>query len=245
MISTLDLCKQFRKVSALKNVNLTFAQGKSYALIGPNGSGKTTLIKSILGMVLPTSGQVMVGDEDIVGTWDYRKKIGYMPQIGRYPDNMRVDQLFDMMKNIRKSPSDLDEELIDSFQLHKVYEKRFHTLSGGMRQRVSAALAFLFNPPILTLDEPTSGLDPVSVEILKTKVQKERGHGKLIIISSHVMSDLEELCAEVVYLFEGQVHYSNGLEDLLDITGERRLGSAIARLMTRRSNEAVIINKEN
>ena len=232
MISLHDLKKQFRKVAALDSVSLDFQVGKSYALIGPNGSGKTTMIKSILGMVLPTAGQIEFEGVDIRGAWDYRKKIGYMPQIGRYPENMRVSQLFDMMKNIRKSADELDEELIESFKLDQVYDKRFHTLSGGTRQRVSAALAFLFDPPALILDEPTSGLDPVSVEILKAKVKKERSRGKLILISSHVMSDLEDLCTEVVYLFEGKVEYSNGMDDLLEMTGEHRLGSAIAKLMS-------------
>src|SRR5690606_14803616 len=150
-----------------KRVNAASQAGKSYALIRPNGSGKTTLIKAILGLVIPTSGEIRVDGENVRNHWSYREKIGYMPQIGRYPDNMRIGQLLDMMKNIRKNPPILDEELIDAFKLEQMLDKRMHTLSGGTRQKVSAALAFLFNPPVLFLDEPTAGLDPVSVEILK------------------------------------------------------------------------------
>jgi len=232
MISVQNLKKNFGRLHALDGVSVEFSLGKSYALIGPNGSGKTTLIKCVLGMVVPTSGKILVDGEDIKNRWHYREKIGYMPQIGRYPDNMRIGQLFDMMKNIRKNPPLLDEELVQAFRLESMLDKRMHTLSGGTRQKVSAALSFLFNPPVLFLDEPTAGLDPVSVEVLKEKIQKEKDAGKLLIITSHVMSDLDDLATEVVYLQEGNIRYNNSIEELKDITGEQRLGKAIAQMIT-------------
>lgn len=231
MISLKDICKNFGKLQVLDQVSLELKSGRSYALIGPNGSGKTTLIKSILGMVIPTSGEIMVDSKSIFNDWKYREKIGYMPQIGRYPDNMRIGQLIDMMKNIRQDYTKTDEELIDSFKLFKMYDKPLHTLSGGTRQKVSAALAFLFNAPILILDEPTAGLDPVSVEILKEKILHEKRLGKLIIISSHILSDLDELTTDVVYIFEGKVQYNNTIEALKEETHETRLGKAIAMLI--------------
>jgi Cu-processing system ATP-binding protein len=231
MISIQQLEKNFGRLQALKKVSVDFAAGKSYALIGPNGSGKTTLIKCILGMVLPTSGDILIDGETIRNHWSYREKIGYMPQFGHYPENMRIGQVFDMIRNIRKNPPVADEELIQSFRLDAMYDKRMHTLSGGTRQKVSAALAFLFHPPILFLDEPTSGLDPVSVEILKDKILKEKEQGKLVIITSHIMSDLDELTTEVVYMHEGHVQYNDSVEELKAITGEQKLGKAIARMM--------------
>ncbi|MBX2963893.1 MAG: ABC transporter ATP-binding protein [Cyclobacteriaceae bacterium] len=231
MISIQQLKKKFGKLWALDGVSVEFASGKSYALIGPNGSGKTTLIKSVLGMVIPTSGNIVVDGEIIKHHWHYREKIGYMPQIGRYPDNMRIGQLFDMMRNIRNNPPLVDDELIESFRLDRMFDKRMHTLSGGTRQKVSAALAFLFHAPILFLDEPTAGLDPVSVEILKEKILKEKEAGKLLIITSHIMSDLDELSTEVVYLQEGHVRYNNSVEELKDITSEQKLGKAMAKLI--------------
>lgn len=216
---------------ALDHVNMDLIAGKSYALIGPNGSGKTTLIKSILGMVIPSSGEIMFDGKSIYNDWKYRERIGYMPQIGRYPDNMRIGQIIDMMKNIRKGFSRIDEELIDSFKLGKIYDKPMHTLSGGTRQKVSAALAFLFDAPVLILDEPTAGLDPVSVEILKEKILNAKMGGKLIIISSHILSDLDELTTDVMYIFEGKVQYKNTIESLKDETGEPRLGKAIAMMI--------------
>ena len=237
MISIQQLEKNFGRLQALKKVSVDFTAGKCYALIGPNGSGKTTLIKCILGMVIPTAGDILIDGETIRNHWSYREKIGYMPQIGHYPENMRIGQVFDMIRNIRKNPPATDEELIQAFHLDTMFDKRMHTLSGGTRQKVSAALAFLFNPPILFLDEPTSGLDPVSVEILKDKILKEKERGKLIIITSHIMSDLDELTTEVVYMHEGSVQYDNSVEELKAITGEQKLGKAIARMM--RSMERV------
>ena len=234
MISVKEITKRFGKLVALDKVTLDLVRGKSYALIGPNGSGKTTIIKSILGLVVPSSGEIEFEGKSIFGDWKYREHIGYMPQIGRYPENMRIGQLMDMMRNIRKNSSKTDEELIDAFRLDRMYDKRMHALSGGTRQKVSAALAFLFDAPVLILDEPTAGLDPVSVEILKEKILREKRMGKLVIISSHILSDLEELTGNVVYLYEGRLQYNDTIEALKEETNEVRLTRAIATLIRQR-----------
>jgi len=234
MISIQQVNKKFGKLHALDDVSLELQAGKVYALIGPNGSGKTTMIKSILGLVVPSSGNILFDDQSILKDWKYREKIGYMPQIGRYPDNMKIGQLLDMMKNIRATQEETDEELIDAFKLFKMYDKRLHTLSGGTRQKVSAALAFLFHPPVLILDEPTAGLDPVSSEVLKEKIIKEKRKGKLIIITSHILSDLDELATDVIYIFEGKIQYNNTITSLKEETGEKRLGKAMATLISQR-----------
>lgn len=235
MISVKEVTKHFGRLKALNRVSLDLVKGKSYALIGPNGSGKTTLIKSILGMVIPTSGEIIFDGTSIKNDWRYREKIGYMPQVGRYPENMRIGHLIDMMKNIRRMADDqLDEELIEVFKLHRIYDKRVHALSGGMRQKVSAALAFLFNPPVLILDEPTAGLDPVSVEALKDKIQVEKGRGKLLMITSHILSDLDELSTDVAYVFEGVLHYNNTIAALKEETGEDKFGRAIATMISQK-----------
>lgn len=234
MILIDNISKHFGKLRALDRVDIALAMGKSYALVGPNGSGKTTLIKSILGLVIPTSGEILFDGKSIAKDWQYREKIGYMPQIGRYPENMTIGQIIDMMKNIRSHASSTDDSLIDQFNLYKIYDKRMHTLSGGTRQKVSAALAFLFNPPVLILDEPTAGLDPVSVEILKEKITEEKSKGKLLIISSHILSDLDELSSDMIYIYEGKVHYNNTIRALKDETGETKLGKAIATMIGQR-----------
>ena len=107
------------------------------------------------------------------------------------------------------------------------------TLSGGTRQKVSASLAFLFSPKVLILDEPTAGLDPVSSEILKDKIRKEKTAGKLILITSHILSDLDDIITEVIYMQEGQLIFHKPIDLLKKETGEERLSRAIANIMTR------------
>lgn len=231
MISVKNISKKFGKLQVLKDFNLEFQLGNSYALMGPNGSGKTTIIKTILGMVVPDSGEILVKDQPIKGSHTYRKDIGYMPQIGRYPGNMKIGQLFSMMKDIRPEIKNYDLDLVEAFELDQMKDKAMSTLSGGTRQKVSAALTFLFSPDILILDEPTAGLDPIAVEILKSKIKKERESGKLILITSHIMSDLEELTNQAVYIFEGEVYFNDTIQNLKEITGESRFSPAIAKLM--------------
>lgn len=231
MISVQQIHKKFGNLEVLKNFNLEFEAGNSYALMGPNGSGKTTLIKIILGMVLPNDGEVYVQGKAIKGSFSYRSKIGYMPQIGRYPENIKIGQLFSMMQDIRPEIKNYDLELVHAFGLEGMIDKHMHTLSGGTRQKVSAALAFMFQPDILILDEPTAGLDPIAVEILKNKIKVEREKGKLIIITSHILSELEELTNHAIYIFEGKVFFNDSVDSLKEITGESRFSTAIARLM--------------
>ncbi len=204
--------------------------GECVALIGPNGSGKTTLIKSILGMVMPTSGTILFEGQDIDREWAYRNHIGYMPQIGQYPENMSIAQVLNMMNDIRKLPQ-TDLDLYQSFGLDKLLEKRMGTLSGGTRQKVSACIAFMFNPKVLILDEPTAGLDPLSTEILKDKIKKEINRGKLIIISSHVLSDLDEFVSQIVFLQDGELKFHKSLQQLKEDTGTEKLSKAIAYFM--------------
>jgi Cu-processing system ATP-binding protein len=232
MIRIEHINKRFKKLNALVDINAKFEKGQVISLIGPNGSGKTTLIKSILGMVKPGIGKIFFNNEPINGDPSYRSQIGYMPQIGRYPDNMKVGQLFKMLRNIRNVPEDkIDEELVEKFDLKKIFDKPMRTLSGGTRQKVSAALAFLFDPEVLILDEPTAGLDPLSSEILKEKILKEKDKNKLILITSHILSDLDELTTHIMYLQEGRLGFFKEIEQLREETGEIKLGKAIARIM--------------
>jgi Cu-processing system ATP-binding protein len=216
----------------LDNISAVFNTGEVVSLIGPNGSGKTTLIKIILGMVRPDSGNVYVNQQLVRSDFQYREQIGYMPQIGRYPDNMKIGQLFGMMRNIRDvKDEELDTDLLIKFNLPSIFNKPLRTLSGGTRQKVSAALAFYFNPSILILDEPTAGLDPLSCEILKDKIIEEKGKNKLILITSHILSDLDELTTHVMYLQDGKMEFLKDIDMLRRDTGEQKLGKAIAFIM--------------
>lgn len=236
MIITNNVSKKFGKLNALNNVSVTCNKGECIALIGPNGSGKTTFIKSILGMVVPDSGFITFNGKNIVHDWMYRRTIGYMPQIGRYPDNMTIGQVFNMMKDIRFDGINrqTDEFLLEQFGLVPLLNKRMRTLSGGTRQKVSASLAFLFDPEVLILDEPTAGLDPLASEILKEKIKAENTRHKLILITSHVLSELDELITQVIYMQEGNLLFHKKLSDLQKDTGEQKLAKAIAAVMSKK-----------
>lgn len=232
MIKFTDVKKRFDKFQVLKGINLSFEKGNIVALIGPNACGKTTLIKTLLGMVVPNTGEIQFLGKSVTKDWTYRNEIGYMPQIGRYPENMTVKQVIDMIEDLREvDQSKLDRELYDSYELGKILNKRMGTLSGGTRQKVSAYLAFLFNPKMLVLDEPTAGLDPLSSLILKEKIAKERDKGKLILITSHILSELNDIVDHVVYMEEGQIIFDNTFEQLKTETNQTNLAEAIAHVM--------------
>lgn len=232
MISVEHITKKFKKLYALDDVSASFRKGQVVSLIGPNGSGKTTLIKSILGIVQPDGGAIRFNGQAIRNQYQYRNQIGYMPQIGRYPDNMTIGQVIDMIKNIRNNAgARLDEELLEAYNMQVLMGKNMRSLSGGTRQKVSAVLAFLFDPEVLILDEPTAGLDPLATEILKEKIMAEKEKGKLILITSHILSDLDELTTDVMYLQEGKLRLYQPIEELKAHTGESRLGRAIAAVM--------------
>jgi Cu-processing system ATP-binding protein len=153
-----------------------------------------------------------------------------MPQIGRYPDNMKIGQIIEMIKEIRTSDTH-DEELLEQFKLRELFNKRMSTLSGGTTQKVSATLAFLFNPQVLILDEPTAGLDPLASEILKEKIILERKKGKLILITSHLLSELDELISQIVFMQDGSLKFHKTVEELRLLTGEERISKAIANVL--------------
>lgn len=237
MIAVENLSKQFGKLQVLDRVNLSCSKGECIALIGPNACGKTTLIKSILGMVIPDSGSIRFDGESIARQYLYRNDIGYMPQIGRYPDNMSIGQIMDMIREIRNYQGKADEELIEAFKLEELFHKRMRTLSGGTTQKVSATLAFLFNPQVLILDEPTAGLDPLASEILKEKIIKEKKNGRLILITSHLLSELDDLVTQIVFMQEGKVHFHKTVDELKTDTGEEKLSRAISSILKQNQHE--------
>lgn len=231
MIVINNISKKFGKLSVLKNIQLSFNQGECIALVGPNGCGKTTMIKSILSMVIPDSGQILFDSLDIRNQFKYRKDIGYMPQIGRYPENMNIGQVIETVKLLRGNSMQSDEDLYVQFRIDELKSKKMSTLSGGTRQKVSAVLAFMFNPKVLILDEPTAGLDPLSAELLKEKIIKERNNGKLLLISSHLLADLDDIVSEVVFMEEGQILFHKKTAMIKEETGEQTISKAITHIL--------------
>jgi Cu-processing system ATP-binding protein len=231
MISVQGLLKSFGKLEVLKGVEATFPRGRITALVGPNGSGKTTLIKAILGLSRPDGGSIQVRGHRLNGDWRYRVAIGYMPQIPPLPENLSAAELFQMLGDLRGSEVGPDGELIHRFGLADLLQRPLRTLSGGTRQKVNAVMAFTFDPDILILDEPTAGLDPLAARHLKDRIRREREVGKTIIVTSHVLSELQELADCVVFLLEGSVRFSGSASELLAHTGAASLEGAVAELM--------------
>ncbi len=226
------LHKRFGRLDVLRGVHVGIAPGRIAAVVGPNAAGKTTLIKTILGLVRPDGGTVEVNDAVIGRDPSYRKQIGYMPQAARFPEHLTGREIVGLLTGLRGRSAGLDEELIGQFRLDAHLDKPIRTLSGGTRQKLNAAVAFLFRPSLLILDEPTAGLDPVAAGVLKDKVLRAPAEGATVILTSHIMSEIEELAQDLVFLVEGNVVYQGSIESLLEQSGETRLERAIARILS-------------
>ena len=233
MIRLSGLRKRFGQLDVLQGVDATFATGRVTALVGPNAAGKTTLIKTILGLTRPDAGSVSVDGTVVNGDVSYRRRIGYMPQIARFPGNLTGRELLSMLEKLRADVATPDRKLIETFSLESELDKQLRALSGGTKQKLNAVAAFLFSPDVLILDEPTAGLDPRASSTLKDRILADRARGRTFIVTSHVMAELEEVADDVIFLAEGQVRFSGTLENLKKTTLQVNLERAIAELMTR------------
>lgn len=237
MIHVTGLRKRYGAHDALRGVSLELRAGAVTALVGPNASGKSTLIKVMLGLVRPDAGTVFVRNAPVDDAGDYRKAIGYMPQLARFPENLSVADVIGLVSAFRPD-TPRDDELIEAFHLVREMDRQVRTLSGGTRQKVSAAIAFLFRPDMLILDEPTAGLDPLSVTVLKEKIRAVRAEGRTVLVTSHVSAELEGLCDDVAFISDGEIGFAGSFGSLLDQVGERRLEGAIAALVRSRRKSA-------
>jgi Cu-processing system ATP-binding protein len=230
MIEIKQLIKNYGKVKVLRELDLFIRAGGIFAILGPNGSGKTTLIKSILGMVIPDSGTITIDGESILRKYTYRNNIDYLPQIASFPNNLTVNELIKMVKDLRNI-STREAELISIFGLEQFLDKKLGNLSGGTRQKVNLVLAFMFDSPVLFLDEPTSGLDPLSLIHLKKLILDEKTKGKTILITSHIMNFVEEMSDEIVFLLDGKIYFKGTVGQLKEQTQKKDLEHAIAAIL--------------
>jgi Cu-processing system ATP-binding protein len=230
MIEIKQLYKTFNKNEVLSGLDLNIKEGGISAILGPNGSGKTTLIKSILGMVIPTSGSIKVLGKSIKNNVDYRKNIDYLPQIANFPNNLKVRELINMIQDLRPH-SVRSDKLIQQFGVQHFLDKKLGNLSGGMKQKVNLVLTFMYDSPIIILDEPTTGLDPIALLGLKEIIQHEREKGKTILITSHIMSFVEEIAEEIVFLLEGKIYFQGSIQKIKAHTQQKDLEHAIANIL--------------
>lgn len=231
MIVTRGVVKRFGRRTVLAGLDAEIATGRITALVGPNGAGKTTFLKVLLGLARPTAGQVAIDGVILDGSPDYRARIGYMPQIVHFPAHLRGCDLVAMVTALRGGAIVPDLSLAEAFGLGDTMTRPLGQLSGGTRQKINAVLAFAFAPTLLILDEPTAGLDPLAARVLKDRIHAERARGTTVLITSHVLPELEELADDVLFLAEGKAAWSGAVKALTHGTGERTLERAVARLL--------------
>jgi Cu-processing system ATP-binding protein len=232
MIEFKNLHKKFGKLVVLNGLDLSIKKGGVFAVLGPNGSGKTTLIKSLLGMVIPNKGTIFFNGKSVLKKWEYRNHLNYLPQIANFPPNLSVIELIKMVKNLRPKESK-EQDLIELFGLEPFLQKKLGTLSGGTKQKVNLVLTFMFDSELIILDEPTTGLDPIALIHLKELITKEKEKGKTILITTHIMSFVDEMADEIVFLLDGQIYFKGSVVSLKEQTNNDNLELAIANLISK------------
>jgi Cu-processing system ATP-binding protein len=232
MIEIENLHKKFGKLKVLDGLDLQFDKGGIFAILGPNGSGKTTLIKCLLGIVVPNKGNISIEGSSVLKKWVYRNNLNYLPQIANFPANLTVIELIRMVKNLRAKESN-EKDLIDLFGLNEFLNKKLGNLSGGTKQKVNLTLTFMFDSDLIILDEPTTGLDPVSLIHLKELIRNEKAKGKTILITTHIMSFVDEMADEIVFLLDGKIYFKGSGDELKKQTKNDNLEHAIAHLISK------------
>ena len=202
-----DLHKSYGRKNVLKGVDLSLTTHGVYGILGPNGCGKTTLMKAILGLVICDSGSITVLGEKInAHTIHYRSELGYMPQSAAFPDSMRSSDILKLASDLQgKKPEDKDE-LIEMFGFKSELNSKFGELSGGTRQKLAAICTLMFRPQLMILDEPTVGLDPVSALRLRQWIAMRRRKDSVVIMVSHVLSEVEQMVDHVFFLMNGKIN---------------------------------------
>lgn len=231
MISIHNLIKSYGKLEVLKGIQLELKDPGVTAVLGPNGSGKTTLLKCLLGMVIPQHGQILFDGRDIRNDWEYRRYLSYVPQIAKFPSNLTIQEFFDMIKDIRGVSTTHEQRYIHIFDLGSHLRKRLGTLSGGTKQKVNLTAALMFDAPYLFLDEPLAGLDPVALIRFKDLLKEEKDKGKQIILTTHIMSIVEELADQILFILDGRIYFRGTLNELLTKYKETSVERAIAKIL--------------
>jgi ABC-2 type transport system ATP-binding protein len=246
LITIQHLSKRYGSVQALRDFSLEIPCGTTYGLIGPNGAGKTTLMRILATVIAPNSGQVWFGDNEVSqNPTVIQRKIGYMPDIfGVYPDLTCAEylQFYAGIHSIsRHKRTGIINDLLELVDLSTKRDELVETLSRGMKQRLCLARTLVHDPEVLILDEPASGLDPRGRRELRELVRTLQSIGKTIIISSHMLFELAEMCTHIAIMQEGQLIIAGDIEAVIQqaqgkhqleihLLGQEHLDDAIALL---------------
>lgn len=229
MIETKQLTKRYGRLTALDSLDLTVERGALYGFIGPNGAGKTTALRLLAGLLEPTAGQIWLDGQDITqNPAQARRLIGYMPDFFGVYEDMKVWEYLDFFARCyRLEPARrrrVVDELLELVELAHKRDTWIESLSRGMRQRLCLAHALVHDPQLLLLDEPASGLDPRARVEMRELLKELSNMGKTILVSSHILAELAEMCNHVGIIEKGQLLYSGPLERLKErLHGRRRL----------------------
>lgn len=212
MISLENVSKQYFDLKALNDVTLTVPKGEVLGLLGPNGAGKTTLLKLVAGLVAPTEGRIIPQTRG----WP---AIGFKPERLLFPNKLRVGQYLGLVAGISDVQNgDVEQIVLESLakvNMMDAVNKRIGHISKGMRQRLGLAQAMIGDPPLLLLDEPSNGLDPEGQVEIGRYIRDLHAAGKSIILSSHQLHEVTQICTHLIILNKGQVHYQNSMAEAL------------------------------
>lgn len=232
MIEIKNVSKKFGKQKVLREITLKILPNHITAIVGPNGSGKTTLIKSILGLVEIDNGEIHFDGFNIAKDISYRNRIGYMPQVGHYPENLRVGEVIELIKSLRtKIVSQDTNHLIQIFALEPYLDKFIRNLSGGTIQKISVVISLMFDSDVYILDEPTAGLDPVAVVELKNLIRERKSRGATFIIISHQLSEIETYADRLVFMLNGRVVIDDEIHSFVESVGKGTLEESIIHFL--------------
>lgn len=223
-----DLTKNYGSFTAVNHLSLHIPEGDLFGFVGPNGAGKTTTIRIVCGLLRASGGSVRIGSiPAAVGSRAMKRMIGYVPDFFGVYDNLKVREYMDMYGSMYgmsfRDIAKLTDDLLELVNLSDKKEVYVDTLSRGMKQRLCVARALLHNPRLLILDEPNSGLDPRARVEMKELLKNLHSMGKTIVISSHILSELSEMCNSIGIMNHGQLITAGRIEDIMrQISGGKR-----------------------
>ena len=229
MLQINHLNKSYGKFQAVKDLTLHIPKGDLFGFVGPNGAGKTTTIRMVCGLMPPGSGSIVINGVDALShRREIKKQIGYVPDFFGVYDNLKVKEYMDfygsMYRMSSRETARISDDLLELVNLSDKKEVFVDTLSRGMKQRLCVARALIHNPALLVLDEPNSGLDPRARVEMKELLQNLRSMGKTIVISSHILSELSEMCNSIGIMDHGILVASGRIEDVMEgVFGGNRL----------------------
>lgn len=221
MLQIDHLCKNYGKFQAVRDLTLHVPEGDLFGFVGPNGAGKTTTIRMVCGLMRPTAGSIRINGMDaMTHRGEIKKQIGYVPDFFGVYDNLKVKEYMDFYGSMYRMHSReierISDDLLELVNLSDKKEVFVDTLSRGMKQRLCVARALIHNPALLVLDEPNSGLDPRARVEMKELLMNLRSMGKTIVISSHILSELSEMCNSIGIMDRGHLVAAGTIEDVME-----------------------------